>query len=368
LDDAGAEVDAFQSPRDIENNGYWLVNKTNPDINGAQNVTTIRICLTSSGALANLEYYACLKPGPSLSPTVTPRSPSASPETSRRTELPTRTPRTRPPTTRTSEPTASPNVDIESIVPTPNGPTDSPSPQTCEFIRCDFATLAVASFMSNPAQTAKILRDCGISSVTAEDPEGAPRNVNVFDSADIKGTETKYDPDLGAPNRACGLVNGKRGPGIGAGGRPTAPFPNCLEQGNLLIIQNTNNTETDPNDSPLGGCMIFDFARKMNLFDMGLLDVEESIQILVVSVACPVSLLFYENFISFVGLNISWLTFLFFFLLVLSLQMEMELTRSLPTQPISATMAFGRFGQLWDPGLVWTTQHKSKFVFLRQAP
>jgi hypothetical protein len=244
------------------------VNKTYPEINGAKNITTIQICMAESGAVASLEYYACIDPVPSSSPTATPKSPTVSPSASRITILPTHTPVY-------YEPTVSPTVETITGVPTP-------TPSTCDFIRCDFARLAVASFLSNPAQKAQILRDCGIASVTAEDPEGVPRNVNVFDSADIKGTGAKYDPDLGAPNQACGLVNGQRGKGIGAGGMPTAPFPNCLPQDKLLIIQNTDYNETVPNDSPFGGCIILDFARKMNLFDMGLLDVEEPIQILVV--------------------------------------------------------------------------------------
>jgi hypothetical protein len=105
------------------------------------------------------------------------------------------------------------------------------------MVHCDFATLQVASFLSNAAQQQQILLDCGITSVTAASNSGEPRNVNVFNSSDIKGTHPKFDPDLGSPNRLCP----SKGPGRGRGGRPNGPFPNCIPQGNLLIIQDNNN-------------------------------------------------------------------------------------------------------------------------------
>jgi hypothetical protein len=72
----------------------------------------------------------------------------------------------------------------------------------CEFIQCNFDTLLAASFMSNAAQKQRIYQDCKILSVTA-DKNGAPRNVNVFNSSDIKGTTSDFDPDLGSPNKNC---------------------------------------------------------------------------------------------------------------------------------------------------------------------
>jgi hypothetical protein len=97
--------------------------------------------------------------------------------------------------------------------------------------------------------------------------------VNVFDSSDISSTKPNPDADLGSPNRRCG------GPGIGSGGVPTSKYPNCDEQGNLLIIQNTDNQENDPNDSPDGGCITLEFSSGIELVNMGLLDVEERTEI-----------------------------------------------------------------------------------------
>ena len=106
--------------------------------------------------------------------------------------------------------------------------------------------------------------------MTATD-NGLPLDVNVFNSSDIGGRQAKYDPDLGSPNEKC--PGG--GPGVGVGGEPGALFPNCVPQNNLLIIQNENNTEDEPNDRPLGGCFIIEFQQPVELINMGLLDMEE---------------------------------------------------------------------------------------------
>jgi hypothetical protein len=98
------------------------------------------------------------------------------------------------------------------------------------------------------------------------------------------------DPDLGSPNRHC--PGG--GPGKGKGGRPDAPFPNCMPQGNLLIIQNSN--ASVPNDSPDGGCMMFEFRRGVNLVNIGLLDVEESASITVRTPYCQSVMLWFYTF------------------------------------------------------------------------
>jgi hypothetical protein len=113
----------------------------------------------------------------------------------------------------------------------------------------------------------KLLNACGLR-VTAT-RKGNTLDVNVFNSSDIAGR--CYDPDLGSPNEFCP----NRGPGIGKGGRPRSAFPNCVPQNNLLIIQNKDYDENDPNDSPCGGCFIFEFERSVVLLNMGLLDIEE---------------------------------------------------------------------------------------------
>jgi hypothetical protein len=120
----------------------------------------------------------------------------------------------------------------------------------CPLVHCDFATLQVARYLSNDTQKQRLLNACGIVSVTAKNND-VSRNVNVFSSSKIRSTNTRDDPDLGSPNRNCPV----KGPGIGIGGGPNATYPNCIAQGNLLIIQEAGNPESRPNDAANGGCM-----------------------------------------------------------------------------------------------------------------
>jgi hypothetical protein len=123
------------------------------------------------------------------------------------------------------------------------------------------------------SQQEQLTNACGLR--VSAFKRGEPREVNVFNSSDITNRDPNNDPDLGSPNEFC--ENG--GPGVGNGGKPGAPFPNCVPQNNLLIIQNTANEEGDPNDSPDGGCLIFEFERSVDLLNMGLLDMEEAMSI-----------------------------------------------------------------------------------------
>jgi hypothetical protein len=148
--------------------------------------------------------------------------------------------------------------------PVPTVPT-APTPSTCPYVQCNFGNLVPGVFLDDPLQQAQLLADCGVK-VSVKDG-----NINVFDSADIKSQKAKDDPDLGAPNRNC--LGG--GPGKGEGGRPTSPYPNCDPQGNLLIIQNPKIDASVPNDSAFGGCILFEFETAIELFDVGLLDLEE---------------------------------------------------------------------------------------------
>jgi hypothetical protein len=146
----------------------------------------------------------------------------------------------------------------------------------CNFVHCDFSTLQVASYLSNAAQSERLLLDCGIISVTA-DKDGQSRNVNVFDSANLSGRGEEFDSDLGSPNKLCPIP----GPGRGRGGEPDSEFANCNPQGNLLIIQNKSLVESIPNDDGDGGCMYIKFQNMVNLYDMGLLDMEDPMTIAV---------------------------------------------------------------------------------------
>jgi hypothetical protein len=122
--------------------------------------------------------------------------------------------------------------------------------------------------LSDPRQRELLLTTCGVK-VSAK--QGTiVRDVNVFNSSHIRSTLAKDDPDLGAPNKGC--TGG--GPGIGRGGRPSSPYPNCAPQGNLLIIQDPTVNKSIANDSPLGGCFTFEFEHPIDLVNIGMLDLE----------------------------------------------------------------------------------------------
>jgi hypothetical protein len=132
----------------------------------------------------------------------------------------------------------------------------------CPYVNCDFSALVPGVLLTSSSQQAAILAACGITNIFADNG----RKVNVFNSSVVT-----QDPDLGSPNQAC--PGG--GPGVGAGGGPTTEFPNCKAQGNLLIIQNPLVPANTPNDAADGGCITIEFARGIELANMGLLDLEE---------------------------------------------------------------------------------------------
>jgi hypothetical protein len=124
-------------------------------------------------------------------------------------------------------------------------------------------------YLSDPEQAAQLFEDCGVM-VTALQGD-VPQSVNVFNSSNIQSDNPKDDPDLGSPNEAC--PGG--GPGIGEGGGPDQPFPNCVPQGNLLIIQDPRSDPDTANDSGLGGCITFEFSSPIEIVNTGILDSEE---------------------------------------------------------------------------------------------
>jgi hypothetical protein len=113
---------------------------------------------------------------------------------------------------------------------------------------------------------ATLIQTCGFAVAAVEGT--VPRSVNIFDTFDIRSNDPKDDSDLGSPNQGCG------GPGIGEGGAPDADFPNCVAQGNALIIQDPAVTDR-PNDNVDGGCFLFNFMREIELINMFMLDVDE---------------------------------------------------------------------------------------------
>ena len=95
-------------------------------------------------------------------------------------------------------------------------------------------------------------------------PDGAAR---IFDTAN-PGVIDDGDPDLGSPNENC--PDG--GPGVGSGGGPNAPFPNCEPLGNVLIIQESD--KVTPDDNARGGTITFDFVNPVILEELTLMDIQ----------------------------------------------------------------------------------------------
>lgn len=97
---------------------------------------------------------------------------------------------------------------------------------------------------------------------------GLKTTPRVFDSANPTGD----DFDLGSPNEKCP----KKGPGKGEGGRPKSPGENCEPLGNVLIVQEVNNSPGIPDDERRGGQISFDFDPPMRkVYSIGLLDIED---------------------------------------------------------------------------------------------
>ena len=107
-------------------------------------------------------------------------------------------------------------------------------------------------------------------------PGGAAR---VFDTANPGGSDG--DPDLGSPNENC--EGG--GPGVGLGGGPDAPFPNCDPLGNVLIIQESD--KETPDDSATGGTIVFDFMLPVAVEEISIMDIDDGKLVKVeVSLSC----------------------------------------------------------------------------------
>jgi hypothetical protein len=236
-------------------NGFWPVNSTVPSIAEAKGIVKIKICMTRGFSVSYLDYFDCGgAPTPSGPTAPTPSSPSA------------------PTPSGPTAPTPSAPTPSTPTVPTPSAPSRPTAPTGCPAVyrECDFSTLAVGVPLNDAAQAKRLRKDC-LMTVTATNTIN--NNVlNIFNSSNIRGDHQKYDPDLGSPNRAC--PGG--GPGKGKGGKLSSPFPNCIAQGNIMIIQNENLDPSIPNDSPFGGCMIFDFIVPVQLRNFGIMDIDEA--------------------------------------------------------------------------------------------
>jgi hypothetical protein len=93
---------------------------------------------------------------------------------------------------------------------------------------------------------------------------GGYRNIPRLLNTSEPGT----DRDLGSPNKECTPP----GPGSGEGGVPGMPGENCIPQGNVLVIQESNSEI--PDDNREGGVISFDFSPNAESVHLiGLMDI-----------------------------------------------------------------------------------------------
>lgn len=109
----------------------------------------------------------------------------------------------------------------------------------------------------------------------------------IFDSQ----RPTAGDLDLGSPNAKCKLTTGP-GPGVGEGGAPGSPGQNCVALGNLLVAHegdlerlrarcalSSTSDECAPDDNSGGAEFEFTFDAPVELTEIAVLDVEQSIEV-----------------------------------------------------------------------------------------
>ncbi len=218
---------------------------------------------------------ASSEPSPSDSPN---EAPSAAP---------TQTPRKAPSTSPTERPNQS--TSLSPINLPSNSPTVSPNATPSKETMPSGCTVAEIDFNSLPDGTKLVGGDYlheqfepfyGLTFSVS----GGLRNVpRLFDTAKV-GTAAFGDPDLGSPNQHC--VGG--GPGMGNGGAPGPngdnPYQNCNYLGNVLIIQEDNGYEDQPDDNQDGGTISFDFSPvAKEIYEIELLDIDYPVSITVVN-------------------------------------------------------------------------------------
>jgi hypothetical protein len=264
----------FTSPADIGNNGFWQIIQTQPEFSQERDIQRFELCLQGSGAVSFINYIDCNPRIAANSSDVTP-SPTSQPISAQETKIPAAVPTASPTILDDQNATSSPAT-MPAMTPSPvNAP--STLPTTCSNITCDFSSLLTGVDLGDENQSATLLKDClmVVSAIKTIDNNV----VNVFDSSVVGSDQNWADPDLGSPNRAC--PDG--GPGKGNGGMPESPFPNCEAQGKLLIIQNEDISPVFPNDSSHGGCLVFDFVQPVSLLDMGIMDIDDTIAAITVT-------------------------------------------------------------------------------------
>ena len=141
-------------------------------------------------------------------------------------------------------------------------PSSSSSIGTCVEVTIDFDSLPDGSSL----ESGEFIEDqYSAYGITISASGEGKASLRLFDTGSIN---LNGDEDLGSPNEMCDNL----GSGVGAGGEPGERGENCVPQGNVLIIQEED--EESPNDREDGGMIIFDFQPNVEVFEIGLMDIE----------------------------------------------------------------------------------------------
>lgn len=154
-----------------------------------------------------------------------------------------------------------------------SGGTQAPVPATlspvepgnCTPVTIDFNNLSDGTpILSGSYLWNEYSDDFGLVLSTTGGYLGFPRTFNTNRAEE----ENAY---LGSPNERCD----PSGPGIGVGGEPGAPASNCEPLGNVLIIQDDNDTSQQISNER-GGTLTFAFdSRVERVEEIGLLNISE---------------------------------------------------------------------------------------------
>lgn len=146
----------------------------------------------------------------------------------------------------------------------------TPSPD-CNPVTVDFTTAANGTPLAGGIYVENEWIDYGMMLMASGGVGTLPR---LLDSANPRGPNASGgDPDLGSPNESCPVP----GPGIGEGGAFGEVGENCEFLGNVLIIQEPNESPEIPDDNRDGGTINFIFPIGVYVFEIGLLDVDDTI-------------------------------------------------------------------------------------------
>lgn len=148
-------------------------------------------------------------------------------------------------------------------------PSDGPSvvPEPClDPVRITFETAGNNTFLQRGDYVGDDWLDAFGMSILATSTRGGftpGGKARIFDTSNPEG-----DFDLGSPHRLC--PGG--GVGAGQGGRPGTAGSNCVPQGNVLIIQESDKAQ--PDDNAGGGMVCFEFEDEgVTFVSMGLMDI-----------------------------------------------------------------------------------------------